>query len=123
MKTTAIKTTALSAALLSSIALSSCVITTDGDSSFRMENRSSYAIYEAYITPVGAASWGPDLLGGNALLPGEDLVIYDLDCDTYDALVYDELGATCELNNIRLCFDDSAWIIDNALLSTCPIFR
>ncbi len=120
MKTTAL----LSVALLSSIALSSCVITTsDGDSSFRMENRSSYAIYEAYITPVGAPSWGPDLLGGTALLPGEDLVIYDLDCDTYDALIYDELGATCELNNIRLCFDDSAWIIDNALLSTCPIFR
>ncbi len=109
--------------VLAAISLPACVITTDGDSSLTVENESSYAIFEAYIAEQGAPTWGPELLGGVALLPGETLEIYDLDCGTYDALIYDELGAECELNNISLCFDDAYWVIDDALLSTCPIFE
>lgn len=109
--------------LIAAVSLPACVISGDGDSSLTVENRSSYAIYEAYIAEVSQPDWGPELLGGAILLPGEDLHIFDLDCGTYDALIYDEVGAECELNNISLCFDDSYWVIDNATLATCPIFR
>jgi hypothetical protein len=117
------KSIVASTLLLAALSLPSCVISAEGDSSLTVENRSDYAIYEAYIAEENSPSWGPELLGGGILLPGEDLHILDLDCGTYDALVLDELGAECELNNIDLCFDDSYWVIDNALLSTCPIFR
>ncbi len=117
------KLTIAAALLFAAISLPSCVISADGDSSLTVENRSDYAIFEAYIAEENSPSWGPELLGGSALLPGEDLQIFDLDCGTYDALVLDELGAECQLNNIDLCFDDSFWVIDNDLLSSCPIFQ
>jgi hypothetical protein len=109
-------------ALITALSLPACVISTN-DSTFTVENESDYAIFEAYIAEQSSPSWGPELLGGVALLPGESLEIYDLECGTYDALVYDELGAECELNNIDLCFDDAYWVIDNGVLSGCPIFR
>lgn len=115
--------TIASTLLLAALTLPACVISADGDSSLTVENRSDFVIYEAYIAEQNAPDWGPELLNGAALLPGEDLHIFDLDCGTYDALIYDEIGAECQLNNISLCFDDSYWLIDNALLSTCPIFR
>jgi hypothetical protein len=110
-------------ALITALSLPACVISTDGDSSFTVENESDYAIFEAYIAEESSPSWGPELLGGVALLPGERLEVFDLDCGTYDALIYDEIGAECELNHIDLCFDDAYWVIDNAALSNCPVFR
>lgn len=109
--------------LLAAASLQACVITTDDDSSFTVDNYSDYAIYEVYLAERDDPSWGPDLLGGDILYPGESLEIRYVDCGLYDALIYDELGAECELQDIDLCFDDARWIIDNALLSTCPIFN
>ena len=115
--------TVASTLLVTALCLPACVISGDGDSSLTVENRSDYAIYEAYIAEQNQPDWGPELLGGVVLYPGEDLTIFDIDCGTYDVLVYDEIGAECELNNISLCYDDSYWVIDNLTLSTCAIFR
>lgn len=88
------------------------------DSTLTIDNASSYALHSLHIVPIDAFDWGPDLLGGDVLLPDESITI-GLDCDTYDALVSDDGGATCELRGLDLCFDDAIWVIDDFTLATC----
>ena len=116
------KTPSLLLAALLSSSLGACIVV-DGDSTLTIDNQSSYAIHEVYLAEISEPNWGPELLRSSVLYPGELLEIRNVNCGTYDALVYDELGASCELSNIDLCFDDARWVIDNALLSTCTIFR
>lgn len=71
-----------------------------------------------HVTSVGSSSWGPNLLDGDGLAPGESLVL-GVDCDTYDALLVDEDGVDCQINNIDLCLNDADWIIRN---NTCGVF-
>jgi hypothetical protein len=101
------------------LALTSCIITTDGgDASITVLNDSDYVLVDIRVSPVGAASWGPNLLRGDALFPGEELTVV-LDCDYYDVLVEDELGATCVLADLDLCFSDDLWVIRNSTLDFC----
>jgi hypothetical protein len=72
-----------------------------------------------YVTAVRSPSWGPNLLHGDILFPGESLYI-SLDCGTYDALLIDETGAACEVFDLDLCFDDADWIIRN---TSCSVFE
>jgi hypothetical protein len=88
------------------------------DSTLTIDNQSDYALHSLYVAPIDAIDWGPDLLGGDVLLPGEYMTV-GLDCDTYDVLISDELGATCELNSLDLCFDDADWVITNSQLAVC----
>ena len=97
---------------------SGCIITSDSDSSLTIDNQSSYALYEVYIADIDAPTWGPDLLGGDILLPGEAISVL-LDCGDYDALIVDEDGVQCELLGLDLCFDDAVWVVDNFTLNTC----
>jgi hypothetical protein len=90
----------------------------DGDSTITFWNESSYAIEDIYVTEVDTFDWGPDLLGGDVLLPGESISVV-VDCNTYDVKVIDETGVECELYNIDVCFDDDGWVIDDATLDTC----
>lgn len=94
-----------------------CIIV--DDSSFTVDNESDYVITELYIAPTDARTWGPDLLGSNVLFPGDSITITGIDCDDYDVQVYDELGASCELLDIDLCFDDAVWVITNSDLAFC----
>lgn len=88
------------------------------DALLRVENRSDFAIIEIHVTPVGNASWGPNLLAGDILEPGESLVL-GADCGLYDALLVDEAGVDCELHDLDLCLNDARWIIRN---NTCTVF-
>jgi hypothetical protein len=92
--------------------------TDSGDASLRVENRSDYAIIEIHVTPVGKASWGRNLLDGDTLEPGESMVL-GADCGIYDALLVDEAGVDCQVDNINLCLNDARWIIRN---NTCTVF-
>jgi hypothetical protein len=98
------------------VAASGCVTS---DSSLLVSNRSDFEIHEMYVTPSNSPSWGPDLLDGTILFPGESTYI-GLDCGTYDAMLIDETGAVCEVTNLDLCFDDADWIIRN---SSCSVFE
>ena len=122
MKSSVLKTSAVLTTLVLAISLQACVITTD-DSTLTIDNRSDYAIYEVNVAPIDSTFWGPNLLRGDILYPGDSLDVYDLDCDYYDVRIVDELGAECELYDVDVCFDSAYWVIDNALLSTCPIFQ
>jgi len=96
-----------------------CIISSDdGSSTLTIDNESSYVITEVHIAAVGVDTWGPNLIP-DALLPGESLVITNIDCDTYDVLVTDETGVDCVLGNLDLCFDDGRWVVTNSTLDTC----
>jgi hypothetical protein len=93
-----------------------CVVT--DDSSLTIYNESSYVLTEVYLAEETDPSWGPNLLP-QPLFPGDDLVIVDIDCGTYDVLVVDETGVECELSGLDLCLDDDGWVIDDFTLDTC----
>ena len=107
--------TALAATLAAAPA---CIISDGGDSTLEVVNDSDFAITDIYLTDVGDPDWGPNLIGGDVLRPDESIVI-DIDCGTYDALLIDEDGVECELDNEDLCFDDATWVIRN---NTCSVF-
>jgi hypothetical protein len=118
------KTTALCASLLAAAAASFAAgcTTDDGgpaDASLTVINNSDFVIEEIYLTDVDARGWGANFLGGDALFPGEELIL-DVDCGLYDALLIDEDGVECELEAIDLCFNDATWHIYN---NTCVAFE
>lgn len=105
------------AVALGSIAVAGC--SDNGtDATLRVQNSSDFAIVEIHVTSVGSPTWGPNLISGDVLLPGESLLV-DVTCDTYDALLVDEDGVDCELRSVDLCFNDAAWVIRN---DTCSVF-
>ena len=113
----------LLAAALATVALTAtaCTVTTDNpppDAQLTISNRSSYFIEEIHLAPAASPVWGPDLIVG-ALAPGTDLIITQIACDTYDVLVVDETGVSCELQGLDLCFNADAWVIDDFILDTC----
>jgi len=110
------KTKLIALAILIAAVASGCVIT--DDSTLTVDNHSSYALFEIRVAEVNDAYYGPNLLGGDILYPGESLTV-GLDCGTYDVLVVDEDGVECELVGLDVCLDDAVWIIDDIDLNLC----
>jgi hypothetical protein len=108
------RTTILTALMLTSLAACG-----GGDSSLTINNDSSYTLFEINLAAIDDPNWGPDLLGGTVLDPGDSLVITDIDCDTYDVRVVDDTGAECILESLDLCFDDAVWHLDDIDLALC----
>jgi hypothetical protein len=90
-----------------------------GGATLRVVNESDFVITEIYLAPVGFPEWGPNLLGGDVLFPGEEFVL-GAGCDFYDALLIDEDGVPCEIFDVDLCLNDALWVIRN---DTCTIFE
>jgi hypothetical protein len=88
------------------------------DATLTVINDSDFVIEELFVTDVDASGWGPNLLAGDILLPGEEALLFDIPCGLYDALLVDEFGDQCELLSVELCFNDATWVIDN---NTCDI--
>lgn len=105
-------------AALGSVAIAGCSSDSGVSATLHVRNNSDFAITEIHVTSVGNSSWGPNLISGDVLLPGEMLSI-DVACDTYDALLVDQDGVDCQLHSIDLCFSDAVWVINN---STCSVF-
>jgi hypothetical protein len=103
------------------VSLSACVVTTtdDLDSSLFVSNDSSFEIHEMYVAEIDSPTWGPNLLDRSILFPGEQMELA-LDCNTYDALLIDETGASCEIQNVDLCGGTADWIITNR---SCQVFE
>ena len=106
-------------ASLSAVAVAAgCASDGSPDATLKVRNDSDFQITEIHVTGVGNATWGPNLLGGDTLAPGESLVL-GVDCGTYDALLVDEQGVDCEIHDVDLCLNDAHWIIGN---NTCAVF-
>jgi hypothetical protein len=100
------------------MAIAGCSSSDNSGGTLRVQNQSDFAITEIHVTSVGSSTWGPNLISGDILAPGESLNV-DVTCDTYDALLVDESGAQCTVHDINLCFNTADWIIQN---NTCPVF-
>jgi hypothetical protein len=105
------------AAALGSAAIAGCG-SSGSNGTLVVRNRSDFAITEIHVTSVGSTTWGPNLISGDILAPGESLAV-DVSCDQYDALLVDESGAQCTIHDVDLCFNTADWIIQN---DTCPVF-
>ncbi len=92
--------------------------TSSSDASLTVVNESQYVIEEIYLTEIDNPDYGPNLLGGDVLFPGEDIRI-DVNCDYYDALLVDEDAVECEVFDLDLCLNDATWVIRN---NTCTVF-
>lgn len=90
-----------------------------GAGRLNVHNDSDFAITEIRVTSVGSTTWGPNLISGDILAPGESLTV-GVTCDTYDALLVDETGVQCTVHDIDLCFNTADWVINN---NTCPVFN
>jgi hypothetical protein len=88
------------------------------DASREVQNQSDFSIVELRVTSVGSSTWGPNLLGNDVLLPDESITL-GVACDRYDALLVDEDGVDCELQDLDLCLNDATWVIHN---NTCGVF-
>ena len=115
---TSLLSATLLAASLAACSASGSATTTIEDSSLVIDNQSSFVIEEVYLTGIGNSSWGPNRLGGDVLYPDETLTL-GVNCGTYDALLVDEDGVDCEINNLDLCLNDAVWVIRN---NTCTVF-
>jgi hypothetical protein len=89
------------------------------DATLTVTNSSDFAITEMHVTDVNNPSWGPNLLAGNVLLPGEQTTV-STTCSTYDVLLIDEAGVSCQINSIDLCANAADFVILN---SSCVAFR
>jgi hypothetical protein len=79
------------------------------DLHFSVKNDSGKAIKELYVSHVGTNSWENDLLGGDAIEPGEEqpIVVNDgRDTCHYDLKVVDEDGSEAEARDQDLCSFD-----------------
>jgi hypothetical protein len=110
--------TAKLAALVVALSLTSCIVSSGEDASITIVNDSDYVLVDLRVSPVGSASWGPNLLRGDVLFPDEEITIV-VDCDYYDVLIEDDFGATCVLADLDLCFSDDLWVVTNATLAFC----
>ncbi|TMQ22527.1 MAG: hypothetical protein E6J91_01240 [Deltaproteobacteria bacterium] len=103
---------------LGAFAIAGCSSDSSASGSLRVQNNSDFAIVEIHVAPVGSTSWGPNLISGDTLNPGEQLTV-DISCGTYDALLVDESGVDCQLQSVDLCLNIADWIIRN---NTCTVF-
>lgn len=104
-------------ALVIAAAASACGIE-NGHSDLNVVNSSDFTINKLYVTDVGSATWGPNLLGDVPLVPDQSITL-DVVYGTYDALLVEDSGANCKLSSIEMRADDPTWVITN---TTCNVF-
>ena len=114
------KNLALIASLSAALSVGAgCATESVDDATLTVVNESDYVIERIYLTSVGSRSWGANLLGGDVLFPGEELVL-GVDCGYYDARLVDEDDVECVVQDLDLCLNDATWFIYN---DTCEAFE
>jgi hypothetical protein len=89
------------------------------DSDVTFVNRSSWDIYEIYLSAVDEDDWGPDQLEDGILESGGSFLLHGIPCDDYDVLLIDEDGDECVLEDVDLCGDSEQWAITDEDLLAC----
>lgn len=84
-----------------------------------LENRSNFAIYHAYLSPVNRDIWGPDQLGSVILYTNQYYTLLDgFRPGYYDLKLVDNDGDKCVVTNVRIN-GNTTWSITNAWLLSC----
>jgi hypothetical protein len=81
-------------------------------------NSSDFEIDELHLATLDSPTWGDNLLGNDALDPG-DAVVLDVPCGTFDVLLVGDNDVECMLSAIDLCLNNSTFVINN---DTCAVF-
>jgi len=103
------KLSALALTAIAAVALISPAFGEGADLNFSVKNNTSTPIKELYVSHVGTNSWESDLLGGDAIQPGEEqpIVVNDgRDGCKYDVKVTYSDGTSNEERNQDLCSFD-----------------
>jgi hypothetical protein len=80
-------------------------------------NKSSWDVYNLYLSPTRSDKWGPDQLGEAAIASGTSFTLHSIRCGNYDIKIVDEDGDECIVEDVNLCNDRSEWrLTDDALL-------
>jgi hypothetical protein len=77
-----------------------------------VRNQCTVPITEIHVTTVGSTAWGPNLISGTALAPGESLTV-NVACDQYDALLIDQAGEQLTIHNVNLCSSTADWVLSS----------
>jgi hypothetical protein len=74
---------------------------------FSLENDSLSTVTHVYVSPTNSTDWGDDVLGEDALPPGQTVdITFDANIGTtciYDILVVNENGLNTRKNRENLC--------------------
>lgn len=82
-------------------------------------NRSSWDIYQLYLSSVNDSEWGPDQLSEDVIASGESFLLRGVPCDNYDVMLIDEDGDRCEVRNVDICGGRHQWVINDRDLLSC----
>jgi hypothetical protein len=93
----------------------------DNGHTLRLENHSSYDIYEVHLSSTSDPKWGPDLLRRQVLGTGQMFSIVDIDADEYDMKLVDEDGDEC-IRRISI-FTNRTWDISTERLLGCELHQ
>jgi hypothetical protein len=85
--------------------------------SVRIENGSSYAIRQVYLSPASYTQWGRDVLGADTLWQGYVLTTHQIS-GMYDLKLVDSDGDVCIVRRVAL-YSDTNWRITNDWLLGC----
>jgi hypothetical protein len=96
-----------------------CYWVVDEDQSFSLHNRSSLSLIDVRMQPMDAVGWGPNLLAGDWLEPGDTLVVDEMACDAFDLRVVVHGGASCVYHNLWMCMADLHWDFDDDMMIDC----
>ncbi len=90
--------------------------------SVTLANRSSWDIYQLYLSASNNRRWGPDQLGSEVLESGYTFTMSGLACGNYDLRLVDEDDDVCEVHGIYLCGAEGETSLTDKDLLDCQGF-
>lgn len=87
-----------------------------------VQNGSSFAIFQFFLSPMDADEWGPDQLRDGVIESGGAFELSGIGCDDYDVKLVDEDGDVCIVAAPDICGEDQTWIIEDDGLLACQGF-
>lgn len=85
-----------------------------------IQNNSSWAIHNLYISSTDTQEWGPDQLGDKVIeTEGGTFTLTDIPCGAYDVQLVDEDGDACIVSDVGLCAAKGNWVIEDEALLAC----
>ena len=97
-------------AVLFCVFLMGACTTDPADASITIDNDSLVDLIELNVTAIDTLDWGPDLLRGTDLFPGEQITVF-VSCDFYDMRLTSDTGEECFVDDIDLCANDLLFLV------------
>ncbi|MES2820010.1 MAG: hypothetical protein V4812_13595 [Pseudomonadota bacterium] len=87
-----------------------------GASTVKIENASSWDIYEIYFAPSSQEDWGEDHLGEQALISGMTLTLTGVTAGKWDVRLVDEDQDVCVVQEVTIKASETWKVTDEDLL-------